>query len=125
MEIHIGEIIKTEAKRQGLSNVHLFEITKVKNPQNIDYDLKQKVLPLDKLELYTKALNHNFLKYYYEEEPFKTFREEENKTFLAEISLLNEQVEEANKTVAMQEYHLKTQQELIETQRALIAELKG
>ena len=125
MEINIGDIIKKEAIKQGLSNSQLATKLKVKNTQNIDYDLKQDILSLDKLKLYSKALNHNLLQYYYNEEPYKTLRKKENEIFLSEINELKSQLKDANKTINLQESHLKTQQELIETQRALIAELKS
>jgi len=125
MEINIGDIIKKEAIKQGLSNSQLATKLKVKNTQNIDYDLKQDILSLDKLKLYSKALNHNFLQYYYNEEPYKTLRKKENEIFLNEINELKSQLGDANKTIKLQESHLKTQQELIETQRVLIAELKS
>ncbi|UZJ65614.1 hypothetical protein OKW96_05360 [Sphingobacterium sp. KU25419] len=124
MKVHIGQIIKNEAIKQGFSNSQLATRLNVKNTQNIDYDLKQEILSLDKLKLYSEILNHNFLQYYYEEEPYKTFREKENETFLREINELKNQLEEARKTIILQKAYLETQQELIETQRALIAELK-
>lgn len=125
MKINIGDIIKKEAIKQGLSNSQLATKLNVKNTQNIDYDLKQNILSLDKLKLYSKALNHNLLQYYYNEEPYKAFRERENETLLNEINELKSQLKDANKTIDLQESHLKTQQELIETQRALIVELKS
>ena len=125
MGINIGDIIKKEAIKQGLSNSQLATKLKVKNTQNIDYDLKQDILSLDKLKLYSKALNHNLLQYYYNEEPYKTLRKKENEIFLNEINELKSQLKDANKTIDLQESHLKTQQELIETQRVLIAELKS
>ncbi|MEN5055733.1 hypothetical protein [Sphingobacterium kitahiroshimense] len=125
MKINIGDIIKREASKQGISNSLLATKLNAKNPQNIDYDLKQEILSLDKLRLYSEVLNHNFLQYYYNEEPYKTFRERENEAFLSEIKKLKEQLEDANKTISLQESHIKTQQELIETQRALIVKLKG
>lgn len=123
MKINMGQIIKNEAIKQGFSNSQLATRLNVKNTQNIDYDLKQEILSLDKLKLYSEILNHNFLQYYYEEEPYKTFREKENETFLREINELKNQLEEARKTIILQKAYLETQQELIETQRALIAQL--
>lgn len=123
MKVNMGQIIKNEAIKQGFSNSQLATRLNVKNTQNIDYDLKQEILSLDKLKLYSEILNHNFLQYYYEEEPYKTFREKENETFLREINELKNQLEEARKTIILQKAYLETQQELIETQRALIAQL--
>jgi len=123
MEIHIGDIIKREAKNQGVSNARLMEEIKVKNSQNIEYDLKQETLSIQKLALYTSALNHNFLKYYTDLEPFKSFYENENNTCLNEIEFLQEQLNQAKLMIASQEETIKTQKELISTQKLLIEAL--
>lgn len=120
MEIHIGDIIKREAKNQGVSNARLMEEIKVKNSQNIEYDLRQETLSIQKLALYTSALNHNFLKYYTDLEPFKSFYENETNTSLHEIESLKEQLNQAKQMIAIQEETIKTQKELISTQKALI-----
>lgn len=123
MKIHIGEIIKTEAKSQGVSNTHLMEVINVKNAQNIEYDLKQETLSIQKLALYTSALNHNFLKYYTDLEPFKSFYEKENNTSIDMIESLKEQLDQANRLISVQEETIQTQKELIATQKALIESL--
>lgn len=123
MKIHIGDIIKREAKNQGVSNARLMEEIKVKNPQNIEYDLKQETLSIQKLALYSSALNHNFLKYYTELEPFRSFCENENNTSLEKINSLKEQLDQANRTISMQEETIQTQKDLIDTQKALIESL--
>ncbi len=120
MEIHIGDIIKREAKNQGVSNARLMEEIKVKNSQNIEYDLRQETLSIQKLALYTSALNHNFLKYYTDLEPFKSFYENETNTSLHEIESLKEQLNQAKQMIAIQKETIKTQKELISTQKALI-----
>ncbi|MGB3063018.1 hypothetical protein [Sphingobacterium thalpophilum] len=123
MKIHIGDIIKREAKNQGISNARLMEEIKVKNSQNIEYDLKQETLSIQKLALYTAALNHNFLKYYTDLEPFRSFYENENNTSLEKINFLKEQLDQANRTISMQEETIQTQKDLIDTQKALIESL--
>jgi len=123
MKIHIGHIIKREAKNQGVSNARLMEEIKVKNSQNIEYDLKQETLSVQKLALYTSALNHNFLKYYTDLEPFKSFYENDNNTSLEKINSLNEQLDQANRLISMQDETIHTQKELISTQKILIEAL--
>lgn len=125
MRIHIGEIIKAEAKSQGVSNARLMEEISVKNSQNIEYDLKQETLSIQKLALYTSALNHNFLKYYTDLEPFKSFYEKENNTSLDEVEALKEKLAQASSTISFQEETIQTQKELIATQKALIASLSN
>ncbi|WP_286862915.1 MULTISPECIES: hypothetical protein [Sphingobacterium] len=119
MKIHIGDIIKREAKNQGVSNARLTEEIKVKNSQNIEYDLKQETLSIQKLALYTTALNHNFLKYYTDLEPFRSFYENDNNASLEKINSLKEQLDQANRTISMQEETIQTQKELIATQKLL------
>lgn len=120
MEIHIGDIIKKEAKNQGVSNARLMDEIKVKNSQNIEYDLRQETLSIQKLALYTSALNHNFLKYYTDLEPFKSFYENETDKSLHDIESLKEQLNQAKQMIAIQKETIKTQKELISTQKALI-----
>ncbi|MEN5376513.1 hypothetical protein [Sphingobacterium kitahiroshimense] len=124
MTINIGFIIKKVADDQNLSQSQLATLIDDVQ-QNVGNDYKRTSLKIDRIFQYSKALNHNFLQYYYNEEPYKTFRERENEAFLSEIKELKEQLEDANKTISLQESHIKTQQELIETQRALIVKLKG
>ena len=123
MKIHIGDIIKTQAKNQGVSDARLMEEINVKNSQNIEYDLKQETLSIQKLALYTSALNHNFLKYYTDLEPFKSFYEKENNTSVNMIEALKEQLDQVNRTISIQEETIQTQKELISTQKALIESL--
>lgn len=123
MKIHIGDIIKREAKNQGVSNARLTEEIKVKNSQNIEYDLKQETLSIQKLALYTSALNHNFLKYYTDLEPFRSFYENDNNASLEKINSLKEQLDQANRTISMQEETIQTQKELIATQKLLVKAL--
>jgi len=122
MTVNIGSIIKNVADDQNLSQSQLATLIDDVQ-QNVGNDYKRPTLKIDRIFQYSKALNHNFLQYYYEEEPYKTFREKENETFLREINELKNQLEEARKTIILQKAYLETQQELIETQRALIAQL--
>lgn len=123
MAINIGSIIKKVADDQNLSQSQLATLIDDVQ-QNVGNDYKRPSLKIDRIFQYSKALDHNFLQYYYDEEPYKTFRERENEALLNEIKELKSQLKDANKTIDLQESHLKTQQELIETQRALITQLK-
>ncbi len=124
MDINIGSIIKKVADDQNLSQSQLATLIDDVQ-QNVGNDYKRPSLKIDRIFQYSKALDHNFLQYYYDEEPYKAFRERENEALLNEINELKSQMKDANKTINLQESHIKTQQELIETQRALIAELKS
>ena len=122
MTIHIGDIIKEEAKNQGLSLGQVADKIKAKSPQNIDYDYGRESLPIDKILLYSAALNKNFLIYYYDEEPLKTYREQEIAEWQSKIDELQEKLNQAEKLLAAKEETIVTQKELIETQRKLIEE---
>lgn len=124
MAINIGSIIKKVADNQNLSQSQLATLIDDVQ-QNVGNDYKRPSLKIDRIFQYSKALDHNFLQYYYDEEPYKTLRKKENEIFLNEINELKSQLGDANNTIKLQESHLKTQQELIETQRVLIAELKS
>ena len=77
MTVNIGSIIKNVADDQNLSQSQLATLIDDVQ-QNVGNDYKRPTLKIDRIFQYSKALNHNFLQYYYEEEPYKTFREKEN-----------------------------------------------
>lgn len=124
MSINIGKIIRAEMKEQGLSSAQLIEEIQVKNAQNIDYDLKLEALPIDKVALYSSALNRNFLKCYNEIEPFKSFYEadikEIEKPLKDEIEKLKNKLAESQLTISIQQETILTQKQLINTQAMLI-----
>lgn len=124
MKINIGKIIRAEMKEQGLTSAQLMEDIQVKNSQNIDYDLKLEALPIDKIALYSSALNRNFLKCYNEIEPFKSFYEADikaiEKTFKDEIEILENKLVESHHIISIQEETILTQKKLISTQLMLI-----
>jgi hypothetical protein len=120
MPIHIGAIIKEEAKNQSLSQAQVAEKINAKNPQNVDYDFGRESLPIDKILRYSEALNKNFVAFYYNEEPLKTYREQEFAERQAKTDELQAKLEQAKKLLVAKEETIATQKELIETQRKLI-----
>lgn len=120
MSIHIGNI-KEEAQGQRLSSSQVADLIEVKNYQNVDYDYKKESLPIDKILKYSEALNKNFIAPYYNEEPLKTYREQEFAEWQAKIEALQEKLVQAEKLLAAKEETITTQKELIDTQRKLIA----
>lgn len=120
MPVHIGNIIKEEAQSQGLTSLQVAEKINVKNSQNVDYDYRKESLPIDKIFLYSKVLNKNFIAYYYDEDPLKTYREQELAEWQSKIDELQEKLNQAEKLLAAKEDTIATQKELIETQRKLI-----
>ncbi len=127
MSIHIGNIIKEEAQGQRLSSSQVADLIEVKNYQNVDYDYKKESLSIDKILKYSEALNKNFIAYYYDEEPLKTYREQEFAEWQGKIDELQEKLDQAEKLLAAKEETIAamtetvtTQKELIEAQRKLI-----
>src|SRR5690606_36864333 len=103
MSLHIGSIIKKIAKNNGYSQGELAEKINAENAQNVEYDYRQENLPIDKLALYSAALEHNFLQYYYEMEPFKTYRQKELESYLSQIDSLTNQLQELNRLLHAKE----------------------
>ena len=122
--MNIGQKIKEIADKKNLSQKMVGDLINEKQ-QNVGNDYKKSSLSFDKLLIYSKALDHNFIQYYYNDEPFKSYREEEYKQWDEKINSLKEQFDQANRLISMQEETIKTQKELISTQKALIESLSG
>jgi|SRR5690606_24888224 len=120
MLVHIGNIIKEEAKKQRISQAQIAEKIKAKNPQNVDYDFGRESLPMEKILQYSKALNKNFVAYYYDEEPLKTFRDREFADLREKINTLQARLDQAENLLTSKDEIISAQKELIETQRKLI-----
>ncbi|MGJ1537609.1 hypothetical protein ACR784_21545 [Sphingobacterium multivorum] len=122
--MNIGQKIKEIADKKNLSQKMVGDLINEKQ-QNVGNDYKKSSLSFDKLLIYSKALDHNFIQYYYNDEPFKSYREEEYKQWDEKITSLKEQFDQANRLISMQEETIQTQKELISTQKALIESLSG
>ncbi|QRQ61214.1 helix-turn-helix transcriptional regulator [Sphingobacterium multivorum] len=122
--MNIGQKIKEIADKKNLSQKMVGDLINEKQ-QNVGNDYKKSSLSFDKLLIYSKALDHNFIQYYYNDEPFKSYREEEYKQWDEKINSLKEQFDQANRLISMQEETIQTQKELIYTQKALIESLSG
>jgi len=120
--MNIGEKIKEIADKKNLSQKMVGDLIN-ENQQNVGNDYKKSSLSLEKLLAYSKALDHNFIQYYYNDEPFKSYREEECKQWDEKIDALKQQLSQVNRTISIQEETIQTQKELIATQKALIESL--
>ncbi len=64
MDLHIGEMIRQELKRQGRT-VRWFE-RQISRSHSVCYDIfRQHGIDTDLLTIICKVLNHNFFAYYY------------------------------------------------------------
>lgn len=115
----IGDIIRKEAEKQNLTQKMVADLIG-DTQQNVGNDYKKRSLTIDKLLAYSKALNHNFIKYYYETEPLKAYREEEFRPFKDEIETLENKLVELQRIISLQEETILTQKQLIDTQAMLI-----
>src|SRR5690606_6113897 len=119
MKIHLGKEIESIAKERGLSQSKVADLIGEKQ-QNVGNDYKKESLPMEKILQYSKALNKNFVAYYYDEEPLKTFRDREFADLREKINTLQARLDQAENLLTSKDEIISAQKELIETQRKLI-----
>ena len=73
----------------------------------------------------TKALNHDFFAYYYEEEPLKSFRDKEIAEWTDKIDALNRELSTKDQLLAKNEEILSLQRKYIGELEAKVARLEG
>ena len=112
MPIEIGSVIKEVLKAQG-RNHNEFAILINRHPKTVANILKRKTIDTDLLFSICKALNHDFLKYYYQEEPLRFFREEELKEIGLEVADLRQELNAKNEFIATQNKYVQSQEDVI------------
>lgn len=123
MYVNIGAEIQRVAKEQRFSQEKVANLIG-ESQQNISNDYKRESLSIVRLLKYSQALNHNFLQYYYEVEPLKSYREEELNVYKEQINALTKQLEEIKAVLGAKEEATTYQKQLIDTQDRLIKELE-
>lgn len=116
MPIHIGKEIREVAENKKLSQRDLAKLIK-DIQQNVGNDYKKESLSIDRLLLYSAALETNFISFYYDTEPFKFYRKEEADHWQKIIDDLKEKIKTGEEI-------LKAKEEVIENQREAINSLK-
>lgn len=112
MPIEIGQIIKEVLKAQGRNHNDLAILIN-RHPKTVANILKRKTMDTDLLRSICKALNHDFLKYYYKEEPLRFFREEEIKEIGQEVANLKQELNLKNEFIATQNKYVQSQEDVI------------
>lgn len=116
MHEKIGQIIKQIATSKGLSQKQFGDkINRTK--QAVAGIYKRSTIDIELLKVISEKLEHDFLEYYYEEEPFKTFRNLKEKEWEQKISVLENELISKDKLIDKNE-------EILLLQRKYIAELE-
>lgn len=116
MHEKIGQIIKRIATSKGLSQKQFGDkINRTK--QAVAGIYKRSTIDIELLKVISEKLEHDFLEYYYEEEPFKTFRNLKEKEWEQKISVLENELISKDKLIDKNE-------EILLLQRKYIAELE-
>ncbi|MEN5057153.1 hypothetical protein [Sphingobacterium kitahiroshimense] len=116
MSEKIGQIIKRVATSKGLSQSQFGEkINRTK--QAVAGIYKRSTIDIELLKVISVQLDHDFLEYYYESEPFKTFRALKEKEWEQKINILENELASKDKLIEKNE-------ELLLLQRKYIAELE-
>jgi IS30 family transposase len=112
MPVEIGLLIKKEYKRQGLS-INEFGKSINRHPKTIANIFKRKTIDTQLLQSISKALNHDFFRYYYDEEPLKSLREFEMKEITAEIQQLKAEITLKDVSINIQNKYVQSQEDVI------------
>ncbi|QIH31495.1 MULTISPECIES: helix-turn-helix domain-containing protein [Sphingobacterium] len=116
MEISIGQIIKKVATEQGFSQQQLGDkINKTK--QGVASIYRRSTIDIELLKEIALVLNHDFLAYYYNEGPFKVFRD-------LEISNWEQKINELKEQLNLKDSLLDKNEEILLLQRKYIVELE-
>lgn len=116
MKISIGQIIKKVATEQGFSQQQLGDkINKTK--QGVASIYRRTTIDIELLKEIALVLNHDFLAYYYDDDPFKAFRDLEINKWEQKTRILNEQLN-------LKDTLLEKNEEILLLQRKYIAELE-
>ncbi|WP_104384692.1 helix-turn-helix transcriptional regulator [Sphingobacterium sp. HMA12] len=116
MKINIGQIIKRVATEQGISQKQLGDkINKTK--QGVASIYRRSTIDIELLKEIALVLNHDFLSYYYQDAPFKVFKE-------LEVSNWEQKVDDLNEQINLKDILLGKNEEILLLQRKYIAELE-
>jgi plasmid maintenance system antidote protein VapI len=112
MPIEIGEIIRKEIKSHSLNYVEFGKLIN-RHEKTVQSILKRKTIDTELLLNISKALDHDFFKYFYDEPPLKIFKENEMKTIYHEISGLKKEITQKEEYIASNSKYIQSQEEVI------------
>lgn len=116
MKEPIGKIIKRIAESQGVSQEQLGTSIN-RSKQTVSNIYKRSTIDTELLKSISKTLNHDFLSYYYQEEPYKSFRDEQEEIWIEKLETLKRESDLKDKIISNLE-------EMLIVQRKLIAKLE-
>jgi hypothetical protein len=124
MPVHLGQIIESVAKQKGFSNIKLGELLN-KHDKTVADIWTREFVSFDYLVIFSRILNTDFLKYYYLEEPFKSFREEEEAKTKDIIQRQEETIKHINEKLALAKEVISAKTVIIEDQKKRIEVLES
>ncbi|MBE8722153.1 helix-turn-helix domain-containing protein [Sphingobacterium pedocola] len=123
MKEKIGQIIKQVATSKGLSQKQFGDkINRTK--QAVANIYKRSTIDIELLKVISEQLDHDFLDYYYEDEPFKTFRdlkvkewEEKINTLVGELNSKDKLIEKNDEILLLQRKYIAQLEEKLTQQK--------
>lgn len=112
MPVHIGELIRIEYKKQGLNQKQLGVLINKHEKTIANIILRQSIDTQLLLDI-SRALHHDFFQYYYNEFPFKTFREEELFHVNNEIANLKKELVQKDEALLTNKKYIQSQEDVI------------
>jgi plasmid maintenance system antidote protein VapI len=112
MPMEIGEIIKREIKNRGLNHKEFGHLIN-RHEKTVQSILRRKTIDTDLLLNISKALNHDFFQYFYNESPLKQFKEAEHKAIDAELSALRKELSQKEEVIAATNKYAQSQEEIV------------
>jgi transcriptional regulator with XRE-family HTH domain len=112
MPIHIGDLIKTEAEKQKVSQEALGQLIS-RSKQNVNDIYKRQSIDTELLFAISRALQFDFFEVYYSEEPLKSMRE-------IALAGYQKELEELRKLLERKEERIKDLEETVSSNKKLI-----
>lgn len=112
MSVEIGSVVKRVLKNRGVAYKDLGALIN-RHEKSVANILKRKTVDTDLLLSLSKALQHDFFQYYYNEAPLKSFRETELDSLNEELEKLKRELAEKLNYIAVQDKYVKSQEDVI------------
>lgn len=113
MAIHIGKLIKAQAKIKRLSQEMIGQKINT-TKQNVGNIFRRKSIDTELLLKICEALEFNFFEYYYNEEPLKSMRNQEISGLQDTLKKLKEDLAARNDTITTLKYLTEAQRDSID-----------
>ncbi len=121
--IHIGEMIKAEVERQGLTQKEFGTLIN-RNEKTVPDIYTRATISTDLLIATSEALNKDFLRVFYNEEPLKKFREDEVSKLISQLQKLFDEQKQLNRELELIKDLTEAQKECISFAKEQIEQYK-